>query len=70
MTRIGELNPKRGFASFKFLPESEDSIIVALKTEEYQGYTATYITAFSIDGTRVMSEQKITEKKFEGFEFI
>lgn len=67
---IGELNPVRGFSSFKFLPGSEDTVIVALKTEEYQGKTATYIMAFSIDGTIIMPETKVMDKKFEGFEFI
>ncbi|XP_046836619.1 soluble calcium-activated nucleotidase 1 isoform X2 [Vespa crabro] len=67
---IGELIPVRGFSSFKFLPGSEDMVVVALKTEEYQGKTATYIMAFSIDGTIIMPETKVMDKKFEGFEFI
>ncbi|XP_043686833.1 soluble calcium-activated nucleotidase 1 [Vespula pensylvanica] len=67
---IGELIPVRGFSSFKFLPGSEDTIIIALKTEEYQGKTATYIMAFSIDGTIIMPETKVMDKKFEGLEFI
>lgn len=67
---IGELIPIRGFSSFKFLPGSDDNVIVALKTEEHQGKTATYIMAFLIDGTIVMPEVKIMDKKFEGLEFI
>ncbi|EZA48791.1 Soluble calcium-activated nucleotidase [Ooceraea biroi] len=70
VTRIGDLNPIRGFSSFKFLPGSQDSIIVALKTEEYQGRTATYIMAFTIEGSIIMSENKVMDKKFEGLEFI
>ena len=68
--RIGTLVPIRGFSSFKFLPGSKDSIIVALKTEEYQGETATYITAFNIDGKILMPDYKISDKKFEGLEFV
>lgn len=70
VVHVGEPVPVRGFSSFKFLPDSRDSIIIALKTEEYQGRTSTYILAFSIDGTIVMSETKVVDKKFEGLEFI
>lgn len=62
--------PVRGFSSFKFLPGSDDKIIIALKTEEFQGYTATYITAFTVDGIILMPDIKIAEKKFEGLEFV
>lgn len=62
--------PIRGFASFKFLPGSKDQIIVALKTEENNGRTATYITAFTIEGLLIMPEIKISDEKFEGIEFI
>jgi len=41
-----------------------------LKTEEYQGKTATYIMAFTIEGVIIMPEEKIVDKKFEGLEFI
>lgn len=70
VTKVGNLVPIRGFSSFKFLPGSQDTIIVALKTEEYQGQTATYIMAFTIDGTIMMPETKVIDKKFEGLEFI
>lgn len=67
---IGDLIPIRGFSSFKFLPGSQDSVIIALKTEEYQGKTATYIMAFTIEGTIIMPESKVMDKKFEGLDFI
>ncbi|XP_003705313.3 soluble calcium-activated nucleotidase 1 isoform X1 [Megachile rotundata] len=70
VTKVGNLVPVRGFSSFKFLPGSEDTIIVALKTEEYQGQTATYIVAFTIEGHIIMPEAKVIDKKFEGLEFI
>ncbi|XP_076629172.1 apyrase [Colletes latitarsis] len=70
ITKIGDLDRLRGFSSFKFLPDSRDSIIVALKTEEYQGQTATYITAFTIEGVILMPDVKVDDKKFEGLEFI
>lgn len=70
VTTIGTLVPIRGFSSFKFLPGSDDTIIVALKTEEHQGATATYITAFNIDGRILMPDLKVSDKKYEGLEFV
>lgn len=69
--KIGELKPTRGFSSFKFLPSSHDSIIVALKTEELNGSTSTYVTVFNVKGTVLLDDEKVqTEFKYEGFEFI
>lgn len=34
---IGELSKTRGFSSFKFIPETNDQVIVALKSEEVSG---------------------------------
>lgn len=67
---IGTVIPVRGYSSFKFLPGSKDSIIVALKSEEFQGKTGTYITAFTLDGTVLMPDVKVADTKFEGLEFI
>lgn len=53
------------------MPGSNDSIIVALKTEEVNGLTATYITVFDMKGKIFIDDEKVeTEYKFEGFEFI
>lgn len=69
--KIGELRPTRGFSSFKFVPDTHDSIIIALKTEELNGMTSTYVTVFDINGNVLHDDQKIqTEYKYEGFEFI
>ena len=69
--KIGELKRTRGFSSFKFLPASQDSIIIALKTEELSGSTSTYVTIFNIKGEILQEDDKIhTEFKYEGFEFI
>ncbi|XP_076300155.1 soluble calcium-activated nucleotidase 1 [Lasioglossum baleicum] len=70
VTEIGSIVPIRGFSSFKFLPGSQDLIIVALKTEEYLGQTATYIMAFTIKGVIIMPDTRVIDKKFEGLEFI
>ncbi|EDV42762.1 uncharacterized protein Dana_GF16866 [Drosophila ananassae] len=63
--------PTHGFSSFKFLPGTDDTIIVALKSEELNGKTATFITAFETTGKTLLPELRIeTEYKYEGFEFI
>ncbi|ALC45803.1 CG5276 [Drosophila busckii] len=63
--------PSHGFSSFKFLPNTEDKIIVALKSEELNGKTSTFLTAFNIEGKTLLPELRIeTEYKYEGFEFI
>ncbi|XP_053696529.1 apyrase [Sabethes cyaneus] len=60
-----------GYSSFKFLPHSEDRIIIALSTEELNGKTSSFISAFNTNGEMLMSETKIpTSYKFEGLEFI
>lgn len=69
--KIGELRPSRGYSSFKFLPGSHDGIIVALKTEELNGSTSTYVSIFDIKGKVYVDDEKIqTNYKYEGFEFI
>lgn len=55
----------------KFLPDTTDTIIVALLTEELNGDTSTYITAFNVDGEILLPQEKIlTSYKYEGIEFI
>lgn len=71
ITNVGEQNPTHGFSSFKFIPGTRDEIILALKTEELNGNTATFIMAFSVSGKMLMDEEKVpTAMKFEGLEFI
>ena len=68
---ITPLTPTRGFSEFKFLPGSQDRIIVAMKSEENeeQGTQNTYLTVFDVDGTILMPETEIPGgMKFEGLE--
>ena len=67
---VGVLNPTHGFSSFKFVPGTEDKVIVALKSEEVDGKIASYILAFDINGTILMPERKIGDVKYEGIEFV
>ena len=70
---ITPLTPTRGFSEFKFLPNSNDEIIVALKSEENEEKQTqtTYITVFDLDGHILMEESEIPgNHKFEGLEFF
>lgn len=71
--RITPITPTRGFSDFKFLPNSHDQIIVALKSEESEKLQTqnSYITVFDLNGTVLMDETEIPGKhKFEGLEFF
>ncbi|CAN9509922.1 unnamed protein product [Ophioblennius macclurei] len=67
---VGPFDPTHGFSSFKFVPGTDDKVIVALKSEEDDGKIATYIIGFTLDGRVVMPETKIGSVKYEGLEFI
>ncbi|XP_038068417.1 soluble calcium-activated nucleotidase 1-like [Patiria miniata] len=70
INRIGVLNKIRGFSSFKFVPGTGDTVIVALKTEEDRGKIATYYTVFNINGKTLVPDTKFADIKYEGIEFI
>jgi soluble calcium-activated nucleotidase 1 len=71
VNKVGTINPFHGFSSFKFIPGTQDRLIVGLKSEENNGKIATYIMVFTHRGQIVMPEQKIADgMKFEGIEFI
>uniref|UniRef100_A0A3P8RWK2 Soluble calcium-activated nucleotidase 1 n=2 Tax=Amphiprion percula TaxID=161767 RepID=A0A3P8RWK2_AMPPE len=70
VSRVGPLNPTHGFSSFKFVPNTDDQIILALKSEEDAGKIATYIMAFTLDGRILLPETKIGDVKYEGLEFV
>ena len=70
MSHMGPLHQTHGFSSFKFIPETNDNIIIALKSEEDQGKIVSYITALTLDGEVIMEETKIGDKKFEGIKFV
>lgn len=68
--RVGDVVPTHGFSSFKFVPNTDDQVIVALKSEEDGGKVATYIMAFTLDGRFLLPETKVGNVKYEGIEFI
>ena len=68
---VGDLeSPSHGFSTFKFVPQTGDRVIVALKSEELEGNVATYVMVFTVDGTILYPETKIGDRKYEGIEFI
>ncbi|KAJ3601342.1 hypothetical protein NHX12_032313 [Muraenolepis orangiensis] len=70
VSRVGPPSATRGFSSFKFVPDTDDRLVVALKSEEVAGTVATYIMAFTLDGHVLLPETKIGDIKYEGLEFI
>ncbi|MCI4383248.1 hypothetical protein PGIGA_G00024290 [Pangasianodon gigas] len=70
VSRVGHLLPTHGFSAFRFVPNTHDNVVLALKSEEDAGKIATYITAFTLDGRVLLPETKIGDVKYEGLEFI
>uniref|UniRef100_K7FIK4 Soluble calcium-activated nucleotidase 1 n=1 Tax=Pelodiscus sinensis TaxID=13735 RepID=K7FIK4_PELSI len=70
VSHVGAAVPTHGFSSFKFVPDTDDQVIVALKSEEDDGKVATYIMAFTLDGRVLLPETRIGATKYEGIEFI
>lgn len=70
VSHVGAAVPTHGFSSFKFIPDTDDQLIVALKSEEDDGKIATYIMAFTLDGRFLLPETRIGAMKYEGIEFI
>jgi len=70
VSELGPLIPTRGFSSFKFVPGTEDSVLIALKSEEVEGQLATYITVLTTDNKVLLPETKFADAKFEGIEFV
>lgn len=67
---VGPLLPTHGFSSFKFVPNLDDRVIIALKSEENDNRVATFITVFTITGEVWFPELEIGDFKYEGIEFI
>lgn len=67
---VGDKIPTHGFSSIKFIPNTKEKLIVALKSEEVEGKIGTFIMAFTIDGKVLLPETKVGDYKFEGIEFV
>ncbi|VVC34229.1 Apyrase, partial [Cinara cedri] len=58
----------RAYTSFRFIPNSNDNLIVALQSSDK--LNATYITVFTIDGKSILNSTKVSDIQYEGLEFI
>ncbi|KJH40156.1 Apyrase [Dictyocaulus viviparus] len=73
VVRIGNLtHPERGFSGFDFIPNTDDRIILALKSEEVGKLpTKSYVTVFDIEGHIILDDQQLDgDFKFEGIYFV
>jgi len=67
---IGEQIPTHGFSAFAFVPSTDDSVVVALKSVEAGELVETYIMAFDLSGNILFPETKFAAQKYEGLEFL
>ncbi|TMW69402.1 hypothetical protein Poli38472_001558 [Pythium oligandrum] len=69
---VGKITPLRGFSSFKFVPRSDDSVIVAIKSVEIEAEQSqtSFLTVFDIRGNVLLEETELPGgHKFEGVAF-
>eukprot|EP00514_Thraustochytrium_sp_LLF1b_P007368 CAMPEP_0184528694 /NCGR_PEP_ID=MMETSP0198_2-20121128/11932_1 /TAXON_ID=1112570 /ORGANISM="Thraustochytrium sp., Strain LLF1b" /LENGTH=360 /DNA_ID=CAMNT_0026920565 /DNA_START=328 /DNA_END=1410 /DNA_ORIENTATION=- len=74
---IGEHIKTHGWSSLKFLPWTNNQVIIALRTVEVEDKATgdssqeTYLTIFNVNGEIHLKEQRIPgDVKFEGIEFL
>ncbi|KDO18889.1 hypothetical protein SPRG_15841 [Saprolegnia parasitica CBS 223.65] len=71
---VGVLVPERGYASFKFVPGTNDSVIAALKSVEdnVAGTQATYLSVIDVaTGSVLLPDTEVPGRsKFEGLVFL
>ncbi|ETN72086.1 hypothetical protein NECAME_19037 [Necator americanus] len=65
-------HPERGFSAFDFIPDTEDELIVAIKSKEVTGSDPeSFITVFNVHGKVIMKDQRIDGNyKFEAVYFV
>ncbi|GAU95727.1 hypothetical protein RvY_07299-2 [Ramazzottius varieornatus] len=67
---IGEHNPIYGFSAARFVPGTDDTVIIALRIMEIDEIFSTRIIVFSITGTiHLVEEEVLNGLKYEGLEF-
>lgn len=69
---VGSVTPLRGFSSFKFLPRSDDTIIVAIKSVEIEveQKQTSFVLVFDVHGRVLMPETELPGgHKYEGVAF-
>lgn len=66
-TRVGRRIRARGFSAVKLVPDTLD-VAVALRTEEVDGQLATFVCVLHTNGTVLMPDTYISDRKYEGIE--
>lgn len=69
---VGKVTPLRGFSSFKFMPRTGDTIIVAIKSVEIdvENLQTSFLTVFDIKGNVLLEETELPGgHKYEGIAF-
>ncbi|OWA53029.1 Soluble calcium-activated nucleotidase 1 [Hypsibius exemplaris] len=68
---IGEPNPLFGFTSARFVPGTDETVVVALRIMEVDDLFSSRIVVFNINGSILLVEEEILEGlKYEGLEFV
>jgi soluble calcium-activated nucleotidase 1 len=66
----GPLTPERGFSSFKFVPHTDDTVLVAIKSVELGDAQESYLTVLDIQGNVLLADTKLPgDHKYEGVAF-
>ncbi|KAK6752230.1 hypothetical protein RB195_003573 [Necator americanus] len=65
-------DPEKGFSAFDFIPNTDDELILAIKSKEVTGSPPeSYITVFNVNGTVLLPDQILDGNlKFEGIYFV
>ena len=67
---IGEYNPIYGFSAARFVPGTDETVIIALRIMEIDQIFSTRIIVFSVTGTILLVEEEVLNGiKYEGLEF-
>lgn len=68
---VGRIIPTRGYSSFKFVPNTNEQLIIALKTEEDSGETRSFVCLLDVKGNILVKDIRISsDLKYEGIEFV
>jgi len=68
---VGRVIPTRGYSSFKFVPNTNEQLIIALKTEEDSGETRSFVCLLDAKGNILVKDIRISnDLKYEGVEFV
>ena len=71
VTNIGEVNPRRGVSSCKFLPNNPNHVLLVKSEEDEKENFKSYVTVLDVEhGSVLLDDVDAGDMKFEGVEFI